>query len=65
MYNTHLAEYFCNKNWKSFECTNAQNNFVRLYSLLINWKVSNKNNNNSPLKIGETKVELKCKFDSY
>ena len=32
----------------------------KVYLLPINWKVSNKNNNNNPLKIGETKVELKC-----
>jgi len=60
MYNTHLVEYFYNKDWKSFECTNVQSNLSKVYLLPINWKVSNKNNNNNPLKIGETKVELKC-----
>ena len=36
MYNTNLAKHFCNKDWKSFECTNAQSNLSRVYSLLIN-----------------------------
>jgi len=33
MYITNLAEYFCNKNWKSLECTNAQSNLNKIYSL--------------------------------
>ena len=47
MFNTNLAEYFCNKYWKSLESTNTQSNLNKVYSLPINWKISNKNNNYS------------------
>jgi len=47
------------------DCTNAQSNLNKVYSLPINWKISNKNNNYSSLKIGETKLGLKCNVDSY